>query len=174
MQRRSSAVSPDWCLISAGSDGTKTATGDAGEAGGGGGELWVRTAETLWGVHGAEAEAGVPEHEGHDGQRVRATGKDASLLTFLKCYVWTKLSVFSTLCTLELKRASGVKRSWRKSSDTEWRYDRQTKCRKDTGESDKCFNNFINLGNYTYLCWYVGMLYRCLNLLGVVIQRHFI
>lgn len=86
-QTGSSAVSPDCCLISVGSDGAKTAAGDAGEAGGGGGELRVGAAETLRGVHGAEAEAGVPEHAGHDGQRVRATGKDASLSTLLKCYV---------------------------------------------------------------------------------------
>lgn len=64
------------------SDGTETAAGNAGEAGGGGGKLRVWAAETLWGVHGAEAEAGVPDHEGHDGQRVRAAGKDPSLMVF--------------------------------------------------------------------------------------------
>lgn len=55
-----------------GSDGAQTTAGDAGEASGGGGELRVRTAQALRGVHGAEAEAGVPEYEGHDGQRVRS------------------------------------------------------------------------------------------------------
>lgn len=73
---------PPWCLKSVPSDGAQTAAGDAGEAGGRGGELRVRAAETLWGVNGAQAEAGVPEHEGHDGQRVRATGKDASFMEF--------------------------------------------------------------------------------------------
>lgn len=54
-----------------GTDGAQTAAGDAGEADGVGGELRVGAAETLRGVHGAETAAGVSEHEGHDGQRVR-------------------------------------------------------------------------------------------------------
>lgn len=62
------------CLLclTLGSDGAQTAAGDAGEAGVGGGECRVGAPETLRGADGAEAEAGVPEYEGHDGQRVSA------------------------------------------------------------------------------------------------------
>lgn len=55
-----------------GSGGAQAAAGDAGEAGGGGSERRVGAAETLRGADGAEAEAGVPDYEGHDGQRVSA------------------------------------------------------------------------------------------------------
>ncbi len=92
MQTESAAISPSCCLKSVHSDGVQAAAGDAGAAGGGGGELRVGAAETLRRVNGAEAEAGVPEHEGHDGQRVRATGKDT------KCMISEMLRVITNMC----------------------------------------------------------------------------
>lgn len=115
-------VSPD-CLLSIDSVGPQGAAGDAGEARSGRCERRVRAAETLWGAHGAEAEAGVPEYEGHDGKRVREIMTHSKWLKCLKMsetlHAIKHLVWFSTSCTAERRRASGVKRSWRRSSGVE-------------------------------------------------------
>lgn len=87
------------------SDGAQTAAGGARAAGGGGGELRVGAAEALRGVHGAEAEAGVPEHEGHDGPRVSPDVVPHEIPPT------ENQTVNKTFCPTELKRASGAKRS---------------------------------------------------------------
>lgn len=98
IQTGSAIVPPDWYLKHVLLDGPQTAAGDAGKGTGSSGKLCIGAAETLWGIYGAQAEAGVPEHEGHDGQRVRASARNqVSLKLFLKCRAITNAWFFHLL-----------------------------------------------------------------------------
>lgn len=94
IEKDADSTSPDWLLKSFGSACTHTAARDAGEAGSRGGECRVGAAETLRGVHGAEAEAGVSECEGHDGQRVRASNNKHANITADISFVFTIIKMF--------------------------------------------------------------------------------